>query len=135
MTVKSKAKAAGRSVKDPADAGRTYRLYPAPRQAQRLSEWGHTCRTVWNVALEQRIYVCRQRRIRLRADEQCRYLTRARHDLPWIGDLPSQAPQQVLRHLDRAYDNFWNAEHPAGFPRFKKRTARLAIPLPGRPCA
>ncbi|MEU0822515.1 helix-turn-helix domain-containing protein [Streptomyces mirabilis] len=81
MTVKSKAKAAGRSVKDPADAGRKYRLYPTPQQAQRLSEWGHTCRTVWNVALEQRIYAYRQRRIRLRADEQCRYLTRARHDL------------------------------------------------------
>lgn len=132
VTLKSKAKAAGRSVRDPADAGRKYRLYPTPQQAQRLSEWGHTCRTVWNVALEQRIYVYRQRRIRLRADEQCRYLTRARHDLPWIGDLPSQAPQQVLKHLDRAYDNFWNAEHPAGFPRFKKRTARLAIPLPGQ---
>lgn len=84
------------------------------------------------LALEQRIYVYRQRRIRLRADQQCRYLTRARHDLPWIGDLPSQAPQQVLKCLDRAYDNFWNAEHPAGFPRFKNATPRLAIPLPGQ---
>ncbi|MDC0773686.1 RNA-guided endonuclease InsQ/TnpB family protein [Streptomyces sp. HD] len=127
-----KIKRAGRVAKDPADAGRKYRLYPTPQQAERLSKWGHTCRAVWNVALEQRLYVYKQRRKYLRADEQCRYLTRARHDLEWIGDLPSQAPQQVLRHLDQAYENFWNAEHPARFPRFKKRTSRMAIPLPGQ---
>ncbi|MFF4354336.1 RNA-guided endonuclease InsQ/TnpB family protein [Streptomyces sp. NPDC001530] len=123
---------AGKAVKEPADAGRKYRLFPTDEQAERLREWGHTCRAVWNIALEQRIYVYQQRRAYLRADEQCRYLTTARHDLEWIGNLPSQAPQQILKHLDRAYDNFWNAEHPAGFPRFKKRTARLAIPLPGQ---
>ena len=27
---------------------------------------------------------------------------------------------------------FWNADHPARFPRFKKRSARLSIPLPGQ---
>jgi putative transposase len=84
------------------------------------------------MALEQRIYVHRQRGRTLHADEQCRFLTQARHDLPWVGDLPSQAPQQVLRQLDRAYDNFWNPEHPAAYPRFKKRTARVVIPLPGQ---
>ncbi|GHI07728.1 RNA-guided endonuclease InsQ/TnpB family protein [Streptomyces cellostaticus] len=115
-----------------ADSGRKYRLYPTPHQAERLREWGHTCRAVWNVALEQRTYVYRQRGRTLRADEQCRFLTQARHDLEWIGDLPSQAPQQVLRHLDRAFDNFWNPEHPAEFPRFKKRTACVVIPLPGQ---
>ncbi|MEU4350502.1 transposase [Streptomyces sp. NPDC023838] len=78
------------------------------------------------------IYVHQQRRHCLRADEQCRYLTQARRDLNWIGELPSQAPQQILRRLDRAYDNFWNKDHPAGFPRFKKRGARLSIPLPGQ---
>ncbi|MER0445605.1 transposase [Streptomyces sp. Edi4] len=109
-----------------------YRLYPAPAQAERLRRWGHTCRAVWNLALEQRIYVLQQRGRCLRADEQCRYLTQARHDLDWIGELPSQTPQQILRRLDRAYDNFWNADHPARFPRYKKRSARLSIPLPGQ---
>ncbi|WP_107437071.1 RNA-guided endonuclease InsQ/TnpB family protein [Streptomyces murinus] len=113
------------------DSGRTYRLHPSPEQAERLREWGHTCRAVWNMALEQRIYVHRQRGKTLRSGEQCRFLTQARRDLEWVADLPSQAPQQVLRHLDRAYD-FWNPDHPADFPRFKKRTSRVAIPLPGQ---
>ncbi|MFI6564528.1 hypothetical protein [Streptomyces sp. NPDC050534] len=82
--------------------------------------------------LEQRLYVYDQRRKHLSAGEQCRYLTKARHDLEWIADLPSQVPQQVLRHFDQAYQNFWNPEHPARFPRFKKRASRLAIPLPGQ---
>ncbi|WP_329465172.1 RNA-guided endonuclease InsQ/TnpB family protein [Streptomyces sp. NBC_01431] len=122
----------GRRSVSSADAGRKYRLYPTPAQAERLQRWGHTCRAVWNLALEQRIYVYRQRGRCLRADEQCRYLTQARRDLDWIGELPSQALQQILRHLDRAYDNFWNMNHSARFPRFKKRSARLSIPLPGQ---
>ncbi|MGW2382986.1 RNA-guided endonuclease InsQ/TnpB family protein [Streptomyces lincolnensis] len=128
----AKVKRTGRQVKDPADAGRKYCLHPTPQQAERLGNWGHTCRAVWNVALEQRLYVYTQRRKNLRADEQCGYLTQARHDLEWIADLPSQVPQQVLRHLDQAYQNFWNPEHPAAFPRFKKRTSRLTIPFPGQ---
>ncbi|MFI6682322.1 RNA-guided endonuclease InsQ/TnpB family protein [Streptomyces sp. NPDC050485] len=122
----------GRRSAGAADSGRKYRLYPTPPQAGRLQRWGHTCRAVWNLALEQRIYVYRQRRKCLRADEQCQYLTQARGDIEWIGELPSQTPQQILRRLDRAYDNFWNKGHPAGFPRFKKRSARLSIPLPGQ---
>ena len=37
-----------------ADTGRRYRAYPTPGQAERLTGWGHSCRAVWNLALEQR---------------------------------------------------------------------------------
>ncbi|HET7517092.1 MAG TPA: helix-turn-helix domain-containing protein [Actinomycetes bacterium] len=36
-----------------ADTGRRYRAYPTPEQAGRLTSWGHSCRAVWNLALEQ----------------------------------------------------------------------------------
>jgi putative transposase len=49
-----------------------------------------------------------------------------------MADLPAQAAQQVLRQLDRAFDNWWNPEHPAGPPIFKKRSNRLTLPLPGQ---
>jgi putative transposase len=68
----------------------------------------------------------------LRAVEQCAELTRARSELAWLADLPAQSAQQVLRQLDRAYDNWWNPQHPAGPPRFKKRRNRLAVPFPGQ---
>jgi putative transposase len=118
-----------------ADAGRRYRAYPSPQQAARLTNWGHSCRAVWNLALEQRRFAWRQRGRIIRSAEQCRHLTDARADLPWLADLPAQSAQQVLRQLDRAYDNWWNPEHPAQAPTFRKRSRGLSIPFPGQAVA
>ncbi|MEU9374827.1 transposase [Streptomyces sp. NPDC048255] len=115
-----------------ADTGRKYRAYPTRGQDQVLTGWGHTVRALWNVALEQRVYLWEQRRYTLRSAEQCKQLTAARKELDWIGELPAQTGQQILRTLDRAYDNFWNPGHPAGYPARKKRGNRLSIPFPGQ---
>ena len=115
-----------------ADAGRKYRLYPTAEQAERLTAWGHTCRAIWNVALEQRRFVWEQRRRTIRAAEQCAHLTQARADLDWVADLPAQCGQQILRRMDQAYDNWWNPGHPAGAPARRKRTGRMSIPFPGQ---
>jgi putative transposase len=118
-----------------ANMGRRYRLYPTVGHAERLTGWGHTCRAVWNVALAQRQFIYAQRGIRLRAAGQHRQLTEARAELDWLANLPAQSAQQVLAHLDRAYDNWWNPEHPAGPPRFKKRRDELSVPFPGQAVA
>jgi putative transposase len=115
-----------------ADTGRRYRAYPTPEQAGRLTGWGHSCRAVWNLALEQRQYLYRHRGLTLRSVEQCAQLTRARGEVPWLADLPAQSAQQVLRQLDRAFDNWWNPQHPAGAPTFRKRSTGLAVPFPGQ---
>jgi putative transposase len=118
-----------------ATTGRRYRAYPTPQQAGRLTDWGHSCRAVWNLALEQRQYLYRHRGVTLRVVEQCAELTRARSELAWLTDLPAQSAQQVLRQLDRAFDNWWDPQHPAGPPRFKKRRNRLVVPFPGQAIA
>ena len=118
-----------------ADAGRRYRLYPGREQAEALTLWGHTCQTLWNLALEQRRFAYTQRRVTLRAYDQCPHLTLARAELPWLANLPAQSAQQVLHHLDRAYDNWWNPQHPAQAPQLKKRSSRLAVPFPGQAIA
>lgn len=112
--------------------GRRYRAYPTPGQAERLAGWGHSCRAMWNLALEQRRFAWRQRGRTVRSAEQCRHLTDARADLPWLADLPAQSAQQILRQLDRAYDNWWNPEHPAQAPTFRRRSGGLSIPFPGQ---
>jgi len=118
-----------------ANTGRRYRLYPALRQAERLTNWGHTSRAVWNVALAQRQFAWTQRGVTLRAVGQNCQLTEARAELPWLADLPAQSAQQVLRNLDAAYDNWWNPQHPAGSPKFKKRGTHLSVALPGQSVA
>lgn len=115
-----------------ADTARKYRLYPTAGQAERLTAWGHTGRAVWNIALEQRQFAWGQRRYTMRSAEQCAHLTQARADLDWIADLPAQCAQQVLRQLDRAFDNWWNPQHPAGAPERKKRRASLSVSFPGQ---
>jgi putative transposase len=118
-----------------ANTGRRYRAYPTPEQAGRLTAWSHTCRALWNLALEQRQYLYRHRGVTLRAVAQCGQLTRARAELPWLADLPAQSAQQVLRQLDRAYDYWWDSQNPAGPPAFKKRGNRLMVPFPGQAIA
>ena len=76
-----------------------------------------------------------QRGTRLRAAGQCRHLTEARAELDWLASLPAQSAQQVLAHLDRAYDNWRHPDHPAGPPRFKKRRNELSVPFPGQAVA
>ncbi len=115
-----------------ANSARRYRAYPSPEQADRLTGWAHTCRAVWNAALEQRQFLWSQRRQTMRAGEQCAELTVARAELPWMADLPAQCAQQVLRAVDRAYDNWWNPNHPAGGPTRKKRGGRMAVSFPGQ---
>ena len=115
-----------------ANAGRRYRAYPSPDQAGRLTTWGHSCRAMWNLALEQRQFAWRQRGCTVRSAEQCRHLTDARADLPWLADLPAQSAQQVLRQLDRAYENWWSPDHPAQAPTFRKRSIGLSVPFPGQ---
>ncbi|MCW3815921.1 transposase [Micromonospora sp. DR5-3] len=113
-------------------AGRRYRLYPTEGQAERLTSWGHTCRWLYNTALEQRQFAWRQRKTTLGVTAQCAYLTEAREELDWVADLPAQSGQQVLRQLDQAYRNWWNPQHPAGAPTHRRRSARLSVPFPGQ---
>ena len=114
-----------------ADMGRRYRLYPDSPTAARLAGWIHTCRWVWNTALEQRQMVWKTWGKTLRAAEQCSYLTAARCDIDWLRDLPAQSGQQVLRHLDAAYDN-WLTTRSHGRPTFKKRSSHVSISFPGQ---
>ncbi len=115
-----------------ADTGRRYRLYPTDEQSERLASWGHTCRWLYNTALEQRQFAWQQRKTTLGVTAQCVFLTQARKELDWVADLPAQSGQQVLRQLDQAYRNWWDPQHPAGAPTRKRRSARLSVPFPGQ---
>lgn len=116
-----------------ANTARRFRLYPDGGQAERLTSWSHTCRAVWNIALAQRVWAYKSsRRATVRAVEQCAELAEARREHEWLRDLPAQCAQRVLRQLDDAYANFWNPNHPAGFPRFKKKQHRQGVTFPGR---
>jgi putative transposase len=46
----------------------------------------------------------------------------------WLGQLPAQAAQQVLKHYVRAWDRFFKGvDRP---PKFKKRSGHMAVDIP-----
>jgi putative transposase len=118
-----------------ANAARKYLTCPAPEQEAILTAWAHTARAIHNLALEQRQYLWDQRGYTMRAYEQAAHLTVARAEMPWVADLPAQCAQAVIVNLDKAYDNFWNPDHPAEFPAFHKRSHRPSITFPGQAVA
>ena len=115
-----------------ANAGRRYLLSVPAAHHARMVGWGHARRALRNAAMEQRRMAWRMCGVTLWASGQCADLTDAREHLDWLRDLPAQAAQQALRDLDKAYQNWWDPEHPAGAPTFERKTGRLSFRLPGQ---
>ena len=93
-----------------------------------LEGQAHTARALWNLLHEY--FTFRQGRFATVKD--CDAAIRAaRRDIDWMGQLPAQAAQAVLKTYRQAWANFFNPDHPAKRPTFKGRFAtRLAVDVP-----
>ena len=80
-----------------------------------------SCRHVYNkaLALQQARHDAEEKKLGYAA--LCKVLTewKAQPQTLWLNETPSQALQQALKNLERAYKNFF--EKRANFPRFKKK--------------
>jgi putative transposase len=101
------------------------KLRPTPTQERALERVLGRCRTLYNTALEQRIFLWRQRGVSVSRYQQEAELEDLRAELPEYGALHSHVLQDVLARLDKTYQAFFrrvaNGENP-GFPRFRGRT-------------
>jgi transposase len=95
-----------------------YRLYPAPDQAVLLARYCGHARYVYNLAVEQLGYSTRDRRMP-RFAEQSRQLTEARHENPWMTEIPTVVGQQALRDFNQAMTNWYSGTHRR--PSWRKR--------------
>jgi putative transposase len=98
-----------------------FRLRPTPEQEQQFRQWAGCRRLVWNTFRERRQAYYQETGKTLSFEEMCQELTALKQhpDLTFLADCDSQALQQVLRDLCRAYHNFF--EGRARFPRRKSR--------------
>ena len=108
-----------------------FRMKPNAQQRESLARMAGSRRYVWNWALAQRNTHYRETGKGLPAAELSARLTALKQqpETAWLGDVDSQAMQQTLADLQRAYVNFF--EKRARFPRFKSRKrdrARFRIP-------
>jgi putative transposase len=107
-----------------------FALKLAVAQKRKLTCFSGSCRFVYNKALALQKARYDNDEKKLSYAELCKQLTAWRHDphLDWLASSPSQALQQSLKDLERAYQNFFQKR--ADFPRFKKRGSHDAFRLP-----
>jgi putative transposase len=103
-----------------------YRFYPTPDQARVLARTFGSARFVYNWALRLRTDAYYQRGERLGYHEASAALTTLKQQpkTGWLNEVSSVPLQQALRHLDKAFRNFF--EGRARYPTFHKKHGRQA---------
>src|SRR5438067_5874713 len=98
-----------------------YRIYPTDEQKQMLAQTFGCCRYVYNWALRKKTDASYQEGKRMYYAELSSALTdlKKQQDHAWLNEVSSVPLQQTLRHLDRAFLNFF--EGRAKYPTFKKK--------------
>src|SRR5260370_12681235 len=103
-----------------------YRFYPTEEQQQMLARMFGCCRYVYNWALRQRTDAYYQHGQHLYYEGTAQRLTvlKKHDDHQWLNEVSSVPLQQALRHLDKAFRNFY--EGRAGYPKFHKKHGEQA---------
>jgi putative transposase len=97
-----------------------YRLLPTPAQEAVLRDHCGHARYVWNLAVEQRAHWHPGRKGAPGYLEQCRQLTQARAEYPWLAAGSQTVQQQALRDFARAMAAFLDPQNPARRPSWRK---------------
>jgi putative transposase len=101
-----------------------YRLYPNRLQRERLQTTVDLCRELYNAALQERRDGYKVARAKLNYYTQANQLTEIKSIRPDVASLHSQVLQDVLRRVDKSFQNFFRrvkAHQRPGFPRFQGR--------------
>ena len=105
----------------PVEASYRYRFYPTPEQADLLARTFGCVRVVYNRARAVRETAWAERKERAGFKETNALLTgwKKLPELAWLNEVSSVPLQQALRHLDRAYRNFF--QRRTRYPGFRRK--------------
>ena len=109
-----------------------YRLLPAPAQEAVLRDHCGHARYVWNLAVEQHSHWHPGRPSAPGYLEQCRQLTAARAEHPWLAAGSHTVQQQALRDFGQAMTTFFDPANPAGRPSWRKTGRDEGFRIVGR---
>src|SRR6266404_3754275 len=97
-----------------------YRLLPTPAQEAALRVHCAHARYVWNLAVEQHQHWRPGRKSAPGYLEQCRQLTQARAEHPWLAEGSQMVQQQALRDFAQAMTAFFDPKSRTGRPSWRK---------------
>ncbi|MDP6685834.1 MAG: helix-turn-helix domain-containing protein, partial [Candidatus Omnitrophota bacterium] len=102
-----------------------YKAKITKKTAANCNQWLDICRTLYNLALEQRVSIFRQYKKSISVYEQMEQLPELKKAFPEFKIVGSQCLQEVLQRVDRTFQGFFQRAKAkngkAGFPRFKGR--------------
>ena len=96
-----------------------YRIYPNVSQKDLLNKHIGSCRFVYNLALEVKNYAYMNHRKSLSCIDLINQLPELKKECEWLKEVDSQALQQSVINLDKAFTAFF--KHGAKFPNFKNK--------------
>ena len=109
-----------------------FRLLPTPAQQAVLRDHCGHARYMWNLAVEQHAHWRPGRAGAPGYLEQCRQLTAARAEHPWLAAGSQTVQQQALRDFAQAMAAFFDPANPAGRPSWRKAGRDEGFRIAGR---
>ena len=112
-----------------------YELKPNLYQRILLAKHAGVARFAYNWGLGLRIDLYEKEKKCTNAIEQHKILNKLKQtDFPWMYEVSKCAPQEALRDLDKAYNNYFRGlkkHQPIGLPKFKKKGEKDSFRLTG----
>src|ERR1700728_334345 len=109
-----------------------YRLLPTPAHQTVLRDHCAHARYIWNLAVEQHSHWHPGRKGPPGYLDQCRQLTQARAENPWLAAGSHTVQQQALRDFTQAMKAFFAPANPAGRPSWRKAGRDEGFRITGR---
>ena len=101
-----------------------FRIYPTTEQKELLTKTFGCCRLMYNKFLAQSRQEYETEHLPFSYSRCAHEMKELKKEMTFLREVDSIALQQSLRHLQRAYENFF-AQEGRGFPRFKSRHASM----------
>lgn len=100
-----------------------FRIYPNKTQEILIQKTFGCVRFVYNYFLDKRITAYKEDKVTLTFNKCSKELTKLKQELTWLKEPDKCSLQNALKHLDRAFQNFFNREN-VGYPKFKSKKNR-----------
>jgi putative transposase len=113
-----------------------FRLYPNKQQEAQLALTLETCRHLWNKALADRKNAWEHEGITRSYEDQAALLVFEKQSNPHLNAVHSQVEQDVLRRLQKSFDNFFRrvreGARKKGYPGSSQSIAIALLPIHSR---
>ena len=84
-----------------------YRLYPTKKQQEILEKHLSLCRWLYNHFLDERKTLYQKKKIKVSCYDQIKEIPKLKKEKPVLKEIYSQVVQDVVRRLDKAFQNFF----------------------------